>query len=105
MGGDDDSDDIEIIRSQILKNPDKEFYPGLFDDVRKVNEELAARAAKRKRKRPGGLYQARAELSLKAHLIQQWRRRQQRLKPMQDARANDNSQPRKAESDPENSSA
>ena len=93
MSSDDESDDIEIIRSQILKFPNKEFYPGLFDDLRKVKEELAARAAQRKRQRPGGLYQARADLSLKAHLIQQWRRRQQRLKPMQHSQANDNSKP------------
>lgn len=95
MSSDDESDDIEIIRRQILKFPDKEFYPGLFDDLRRVSEELSARAAQRKRQRPGGAYQQRANLSLKAHLIQQWRRQQQRLTAMRHHQANDNSQPGK----------
>ena len=94
MGDEDDSDDIEVIRAQIRKFPDKEFYPGLFDDMARVKEQLAARAASRHRpRRPGGLYAARADLSLKASLIQQWRRRQARLKPLAMNRANDNPGP------------
>ena len=80
MYGDDDSEDIDIIQSQILKSPGREFYPGMFEDVGRVIAELTARAAGRNRPQAGLFLQQRRELSIKAHLIQQWRRDQQRRK-------------------------